>query len=481
MSAVFRLIASCIILALIVSCSYSGTKQSDSGRTLPKTGVIHEKILYEGYPEKSYALYIPAGPAPLPSPKTGRGKISQHLFPVIIAFDPHGNGVLPLTLYKNLAEKYGFILVGSNDSRNGLQAEEVRGIVTAMVHEVRVGYPIDTNRMYLLGFSGGARVATMAAMYQVPVKGVIACGAGLGGAEQPMLYKFDYFGIAGTSDFNMNEMLQLDEPLSRAAIRHFITTFPGIHAWPPADVMEDGFLWITLNAMKDGVVEKDNAFLSAVFTTLGNRIKTLKKSGNLISAADAYHEEISFAEGLIPADHFREELSALEKQSDYQMQVAYRFKILKKEEEEKQELMQALQAKDLGWWKVKIKSYDLRFTINDSRHASTNPEDTLKNRRLMAFLSLFCYMNANAAITRQNESAAIKIIAIYEMADAANPEPNYMRAVLLARRSENEAAFGQLKIAIAKGFTDKDRLTRQTEFQEMSSSPSWFDLLKKIK
>ena len=90
-------------------------------------------------------------------------------------------------------------------------------------------------------------------------------------------------------------------------------------------------------------------------------------------------------------------------------------------------------------------------------------------------------MNANATITRQNESAAIKIIAIYEMADAANPEPNYMRAVLLARRSENEAAFGQLKMASAKGFTDKDRLTRQTEFQEMSSSPSWFDLLKKIK
>ncbi len=99
----------------------------------------------------------------------------------------------------------------------------------------------------------------------------------------------------------------------------------------------------------------------------------------------------------------------------------------------------------------------------------------------MAFLSLFCYMNANAALAQQDQNAAIKIITIYEMADATNPEPNYMRAVLLARRSENDAAIAQLKIAVTKGFSDKKRLASQPEFTSMYNSPAWSDLLKTLK
>ena len=90
-------------------------------------------------------------------------------------------------------------------------------------------------------------------------------------------------------------------------------------------------------------------------------------------------------------------------------------------------------------------------------------------------------MNANAAVSGQDENAAAKIISIYEMADPANPEPNYMRAVMLARRSQNEAAIVQLNIAATKGFADKQRLTHQPEFQAMNSLPAWADLMKTVK
>jgi hypothetical protein len=350
-----------------------------------------------------------------------------------------------------------------------------------LIHEVVTVYPADTNRIYFLGFSGGARVASMAAMYQVQVKGVIACGAGFGSTEQPIRYKFDYFGIAGTADFNMNEMLELDRPLTQAGFRQFITTFPGKHAWPPASVMEDAFCWITLNAMKDGRMEKDDLFLSGVVTMFGDRVKELKSNNQPVAAAEACREAISFVEGLVPADKFKEELLKIEILPDYQAQVAYRLSVLKKEEEEKQELMQALQSKDLTWWKARIKTYELGSANDEFKKKNINPEDTLKARRLMAFLSLFCYMNANAAVSRQNETAAVKILAIYEMADTANPEPNYMRAILLARRNENKAAIEQLKIAVTKGFDDKKRFAGQPEFRSLSNSPEWLDLKKTLK
>jgi hypothetical protein len=385
---------------------------------------------------------------------------------------------LPLTLYKDLAEKYGFLMIGSNDSKNGLPGEDINGIVRTLMHEVRTLYPIDTNRIYLLGFSGGARVAATAAMYDVSVKGVFGCGAGLGSVTEPILYKFDYFGCVGTADFNMTEMLQLDEPLTRAGFRHFITTFPGNHAWPPADVLEDGFMWATLNAMKDGLIKKDEAYISAVMTFFEYRISFFISNNQLLAAAEANRERIAFMEGLLVSiAELKEMLVSLEKDPEYQSQHAFRVSVMKQEEAEKQEMMQALQSKDLAWWKEWI----TRHASPVTRHESLNPEDTLKDRRLMAFLSLFCYMNANAAIARQNEEAAVKIIAIYEMADPKNPEPNYMRALLFARRSENEAVFSQLSIAVTKGFTDKPRLIGQAEFLPLNSSPEWADLLKTMK
>jgi len=51
---------------------------------------------------QSYALYIPM-----------RGK--NESLPVIYFFDPHGNGSFPLNKYKSLAERYGFIFIGSKN------------------------------------------------------------------------------------------------------------------------------------------------------------------------------------------------------------------------------------------------------------------------------------------------------------------------------------------------------------------------------
>src|SRR5689334_1634716 len=55
---------------------------------------------------QSYALYIPI-----------RG--NKVALPIIYCFDPHGDGALPLKKYKALAEAYGFMLAGSNNSKNG--------------------------------------------------------------------------------------------------------------------------------------------------------------------------------------------------------------------------------------------------------------------------------------------------------------------------------------------------------------------------
>src|SRR5580658_5440998 len=71
-----------------------------------KTGVVIPSVGLRLDATQTYALYLPAGYA------------DSAKLPVIIFFDPHGEGALPLNLYHDLADKYHFVLMGSNSSKN---------------------------------------------------------------------------------------------------------------------------------------------------------------------------------------------------------------------------------------------------------------------------------------------------------------------------------------------------------------------------
>lgn len=72
---------------------------------------------------ESYALYLPSN------------YTSERAWPVIFAFDPGGRGLNPVQRYQAAAEKYGYILAGSNNSRNGAWAV-TQAAVSAMTKDV---------------------------------------------------------------------------------------------------------------------------------------------------------------------------------------------------------------------------------------------------------------------------------------------------------------------------------------------------------
>jgi poly(3-hydroxybutyrate) depolymerase len=94
---------------------------------------------------QSYALYLPSTYTP------------AKRWPVIYFFDPGGRGRRALELYKDIAETYGFILAGSNNSRNF--SNEQGKAVNAVWQDTHARFGIDERRSYASGFSGGARVA----------------------------------------------------------------------------------------------------------------------------------------------------------------------------------------------------------------------------------------------------------------------------------------------------------------------------------
>ena len=79
--------------------------------------------------------------------------------------------------YRTAAEQYGYIVAGSNNSRNG-PASISAASPAAMSVDLGRRFAVDPRRLYLTGLSGGARLALQIALTNSSVAGVIASSAG---------------------------------------------------------------------------------------------------------------------------------------------------------------------------------------------------------------------------------------------------------------------------------------------------------------
>ena len=214
------------------------------------TGQIVPEVACATDSSQSYALFLP------------RAYNGDRAWPVIFAFDPGGRGRVPVERYQDAAERYGFIVAGSNNSRNG-SAENGKAVV-AMTGDVLSRFRADEHRLYLAGMSGGSRVALGVALGSPKdhVAGVIASSAGYPDGKVRKTLPFPMFATAGTEDFNHLEMRQLDRVLTSP---HRLAVFEGGHVWLSSELAIDAVEWMELQAMKSGLKPRDVREIDQIF------------------------------------------------------------------------------------------------------------------------------------------------------------------------------------------------------------------------
>lgn len=208
-------------------------------------GQIVDEVKCATDPAQSYALYLPSNYSP------------DRAWSLLVAFHPAARGRAMVETYRAAAETYGYILAGSNNSRNG--PWQVSGAsVEAMSADLGRRFAIDPKRFYLTGLSGGARVAMGVAAGTKAIAGVIASSAGYPDNQPRKTLPFVVFGTAGTEDFNYLEMRLLDRALTTP---HRVVVFEGGHTLPPANVALEAIEWLELHAMKTGLAARDQALI----------------------------------------------------------------------------------------------------------------------------------------------------------------------------------------------------------------------------
>lgn len=219
-----------------------------ASQPLPR-GQIVDSVVCAGDASQSYALYLPSDYSP------------DRAWPLLMGFHPGGRGRAIVETYQEAAEKYGYIVVASNNSRNG-PWEIAAKAISAMTGDVSQRFRIAAGRYYMTGHSGGSRVALQVALASKKIDGVIASSAGYPDSQPRKSVPFVIFGTAGTEDFNYIEMQLLGRELKTP---HHVVIFEGGHTLPPIPVATQAIEWLEIQAMASGTRAKDLALIERLY------------------------------------------------------------------------------------------------------------------------------------------------------------------------------------------------------------------------
>jgi pimeloyl-ACP methyl ester carboxylesterase len=410
-----------------------------------ETGKIISKVLCKEDPSQSYSLYIPA-------------KNNNETLTVIYFFDPHGDGSLPLVKYKTLADEYHFILVGSNNSKNGIAWPTSEKIWNILSDDIQKRLVINTNRIYTCGFSGGAKVATLIALNHAEVKGVIANGAGMPDITHAGNFQFSFTAVTGYGDMNMTDLVAINNDLANTQTHHRIIFFEGKHEWAPENTMRIAFAGLQLDAMREKLIAFNDLFVNNYITQSKERILTFLKDNNYLYAERESELSINMLDGLTKdVSWFINKEAAIKNNPVYKKQWLVNKNLFATEQNIKAVFDQQFQKEDINYWTKTIKEVQLK--------AKAKTAEGAMYQRLQAYLSLAFYSISNQLIEAAKNEEAEYFVSLYKKSDPDNSEAWYFSAILDARYHNAKAAEEDLLIAVKNGFSDKTHLMQQPEFQ----------------
>jgi len=238
-------------------------------------GKILDSVLVENSDKESYALYVPNS---LSDSKPA---------PIIFVFDPGARGRVGVQPFISSSEKYGAIVVCSNNSRNNTYEKNFE-IANRLFSSVFPDFYVDEEKMFISGFSGGSRLASAIAVLTNKFSGVIGCGAGFSNSllhqPKPTNQGFVYAGICGDQDMNYIEMLRNKDFLEKFKFTNTLFSFNGNHRWPDAKQIEAAFDWVFLMVSPQHLEKGVQQWFDANYS-MANR---LKEKDQIILAEQVY-------------------------------------------------------------------------------------------------------------------------------------------------------------------------------------------------
>ena len=462
-----------VMVVLLVHSTADAITQTNS---IPR-GQLIERIETLSDSSQSYALYLPSNYTP------------DRKWPVLYAFDPGARGRVPVERFKEAAEKSGWIVLGSNNSRNG-PWNVIANAWNAMLTDTHQRFAIDDERMYATGFSGGARAAVAIAIGCKCLAGVMANGAGYPINSVPKQeMHFVFFGAAGVDDFNYPEIKTMDEPLTKAGIIHRIQTFEGRHEWPPVSVATAAVEWMELQAMKAGKRPRDDGFLNAMWQQFINEARTLEESKKYYEAYQRYFDLAASFKGLRDVAEIETKVNQLGNSREFKTAVREEQAQIKKQRELETRLNSLIAGREgvasINKSEEAFEANPLPQLLDDLRKQSKAPEDSTQRRvarRVLDGLFIGLIEQGRSLLeTEKNPSESIKRLKLATEVNPDRPNAFYYLAWAYAANRDKKKSLQSLNTAVEKGFSDAAMITGNKAFDSIRNDPDYQQIMARLK
>jgi predicted esterase len=440
------------------------------------TGKIIEKVACQGAPDFSYALYLPSAYQP------------ERTWPVLFCFDPRANGMNPAELFQEGAEKYGYIIVSSNNSGSDDPSVPNLQAMKAIYDDALSRFSVDKQRLYATGLSGGARVACdMGYKYRGQVAGVIGCGAGFPIDTPPSKdTPFAFYETIGNLDFNYYEIRLLRPKLEASGIPYKIHIFDGEHWWPPKEVATEALEWMEVQAMKNGKREKDAALIETLFQKRLKKAESQKTEGMTIEAADEYQSISKDFETLHDVTAVNTEASRLNGSDEakrWQQEEIQRDQLDAQFRQKLQSLNQSLRdsSKNVPKLETVLAFLDIPSLKKKAKEAPSK-YDRLQAQRLLEVVAVQhgFYLARGFREYGDYPRAALTLSVAVEI-HPEEPLYWYKLAAAQAQMNDKDKALSSLKQAVDHGFKDAEKLENDFDFKSIRDEKQFKKIMEQLK
>jgi predicted esterase len=433
-------------------------------------GQVVERVVVAGTPSQSYALYLPSAYS------------KETLWPVLFMLDARNAALVPIERFRAAAERFGWILVSSYNSRSDTRDDPNSAAMTAMWNDAVRRFSIDGRRVYVTGFSGGARAAVDMA-YALPgrITGVIGAGAGFADSQAPVRkVPFVYFGTIGDRDMNFYEMRSLEEKLEDAKAPHRIAYFEGGHEWMSAELAGEAVAWMELQAMKSGARPKDAERIAALQADARNRAAALEAAGKPVEARRAYAQAAEDFGGLTDAASVEQDQKKAEELAKLP-EVRTAVNEARKRDARDEATLRSVNTKLRNALAQpdpplpQMLAADLGIPALRKKAATADdPEERLSAERILANLRAQTgFYLPDEMFFRRDTARGRALLLVRAEIDPENSLVWYNVAAYSARSGDAARAIRDLDQAVAKGFTRFELIDEDTDFDPIRSDEAF--------
>lgn len=271
-------------------------------------GVVLDSIPVTSDSTETYALYLPTNYNP------------KEPSPIVFIFHPAAQGRYGIEPFIPASEAYGYVLICSNNSRNGPYKLNFE-IATRLFAIIFDSFKIDERRIYLAGFSGGSRLASSIALLTRQFRGVVACGAGLVSNQAHFqlaeLEDFSYAAIIGDEDMNYRELINTSRWLTKLNVSNELFEYSYGHDWPSAEQVLYAFDWLQLEAYRMKIVPSDPCQQKIIFQKYVHYAEELEQAGSQLRAFEEYQRILRNFSQFFNLDSIKTRLKLLEQSRTY--------------------------------------------------------------------------------------------------------------------------------------------------------------------